>query len=1607
MKQTKLLLLTFLSALLCPFVMRGATVSSYTVDFNTTIDTSDHGFKVAKNWKHIVDKYVEYSNTYYVDYSWASTTGVAGGDGSSSGALSVGWQGCQITDESDYYGSYIDQDLYDLLVTPKVSGTITLQVKKTSSYNYWNSKTYVEFYSLNETATAKDKLLKKIPSSDLSASEFTTVSLDLSEAGITTPQCIGIRASRVYIDNFTATSAEIEPEQAIKILTAEPSQTSGTLFWDEQPDKKVIVTFTGITVENTGDVDLVKYEDNFSISLINSKNGEDVSTPVAVPENLIKGATSQPFEAVFEISAEKSKEIWSSSQASANLWLRENLQGTTVARAQSMKNAYESKFYLKEAGVSSNISKNSVQDFGLASDAVTKTYIIGNEGVAPLHIKNVVLPEGYTSDLDKTEFTLTKNETKEFAVTMNKEPYGVHNGTFTITFVNNNDQDETYPLEFKGTTIAEGTWTADFNHDPSTPNSSANFPVGSIAESGISSSYQGGYPNYNPNLTSYNWASSDNNKFITPLLHANAGDIMTFDVARDNSSDASNITVYTSTDRRNWTQVGEPIKRADITSYNGFENKSITFPSEGNFYVAFAIKGMKLDNIVGLKAVEGIAHDIFIVEVSQKDEIQSGKELSSSIDIISPLEDLAADAYTVKFYVNGEAVKTIDSKALSLSAKSKTTFNLTGYVPTVEHTVTYPTYYEIKFTDGTTYKSDVKNLKITNEPYFCFVNGDSSDSPTAYNPPTSRKTAIDFGITNDNTVKQSFKVINWGTAPLEVTSIAVPEGFTVSETGFTVPGKDIKRFDIAFSTEVPGNYSGELTVKYKDGTGAEQTFTLPVSGTMLDPNKWYAPFDKADKSAGEYPAGSITTGSFEIQNKGTNTDPEYALNTYDSKYLESMFITPKLKAEANEAITFYAKLYSASNTGGGVDVYAAATREDLADASKRTLLGSWCGDNEEDAEQHTAKLTADFTQYAATIAEAGEYYIGFHVYSRAYLDNVYGLSLVDVAHDVKITGSSVPESGMQNQPLSALLTLNNIGLKEEAADSYTITPYIDGVKMTGFTGPVLPAVNSLKSSFGANVEVPFQSPKPGTLPVYFTVDFGDDYVLTTESVEVTFAEEVASSEHVVGEIDNTKTGSWSGLGTPLHPYYKNSESVLLYTPDMLGLTGGEKISSITFKGWNDQTNVIKNSHVQVYYEWTDNKSQTSPSSATFDTAGMTKCLDNPSYTWTLEGTKTAHADIITISFNEPIEYPQGKSLRLFLSAVQDNYCKYYFEVTNDQTNNFYHSNDNSLPASWSRSYLPVMYLGLEVEPTTYTATVENKDNQAVEGATVTLTSTDGDNVQYEGTTDATGKCVIKVIQNTREYNATATAAAGEAYHDNVSFAAGSVEETLKLLPVIEINDEYSHDIESAQNCHVIISTVFDKSFNTVALPVQLSADEVKQVFGDDVKVLDYVYDKLVDNTVTITFQEVTDGMTAGKPYLLYLSQPTKTVKLRNKWAVAKTTFGAIDSPNVIFTPTLSTTTLPENAFVPTAWEYVPNIPKARAKGNTSLKACRAYFVPTDPQANYNYEFDTQAYIETGIEDVDAEAEKSEDVIYNLQGIRVSEPIKGQIYIINGKKTVVK
>ena len=79
MKRFNFLLATLL-AIVFSNGAKADVVTNYKVDFNTTISTSAHDFKVASGWGHLVDYYLdEYYDTYYVTYTYKSTAGVTGG----------------------------------------------------------------------------------------------------------------------------------------------------------------------------------------------------------------------------------------------------------------------------------------------------------------------------------------------------------------------------------------------------------------------------------------------------------------------------------------------------------------------------------------------------------------------------------------------------------------------------------------------------------------------------------------------------------------------------------------------------------------------------------------------------------------------------------------------------------------------------------------------------------------------------------------------------------------------------------------------------------------------------------------------------------------------------------------------------------------------------------------------------------------------------------------------------------------------------------------------------------------------------------------------------------------------------------------------------------------------------------------------------------------------------------------------------------------------------------------------------------------------------------------------------------------------------------------
>jgi len=1550
-------------------VSQAETVANYTIDFNSEISTSDHAFRVASNWKHIVDKYTDdYGSDYYMSYNYRASDGVDG-----TGALYCGEQKA-----GDPYSYYDSGSVWDLLVTPVVNGKIYLKVKGYSSYGG-----YVELYKVNATGTAKDgSSLKKIAqNTDFTNSDYSEIEVDLAELGLD-GQRVGIRASKVYLDDFRAESAVIEPEKSIKIVTAEPSATTGVIYWDQQPDGKVSVKYT-VTVQNNGEVNLTQGDNNYSVSLVYG-NKDEVLATVPVPCDLAIGATSEPFDV--EALVEDPTKIWASSYRNIPINLMENLQGSKVTRANSNYKPWEAKFVFRKANSSQTSEYTDPVAMGMVSAATTMNYEIFNNGIAPLTIKSISLPEGFTMNLDGSEFVLGKLETKPFDITFPATEAGKFAGNLVIVYSENGGEDKTFTLPVSATMIAEGTWFADFNSD----NKFA-YPAGTVAEGGVQHDFKyvnGGYNYWLKSYTNSDYAEG-NNKFITPKLHAAAGDVMSFDVASDDSSkeDTHFLKVYLSKDRMNW---GEPVAtylETELEGTNEWNAKSISFPEEGDWYVGFAIYGVRLDNLLGGTKVD-VANDLFIKSVSQKDEVQSGVSYDASVDVIA-VTDIAKETYTVKYYVDGVAVADLTARAMTASATSTTTFKTT-YSITADQTKTVPTYFEFVFDDGTTYRSADKYIKVTNESYFVFFDKDTYVGGYA---PDSRKIAIDFGKVNAAGIAKEFEIYNWGTAPLQVKSISVPEGFSVSaEAPLAVEGKARQQVDVIFSTEVPGSFSGNLEIVYVDSEGADATYTLPVSGTMMDPTKWYATFNDGSEEVA-WPKGSIRGKNVSAVNT-SYSNPNFHITSSSTE--DNMFITPKLHAEAGEAIQFDAQLYSNYWTEGTVNVYAAATREGLSDETARKHLVTVSGNSEDEA---LKPVTAEYKTFSAVMDEAGDYYIGFEITGQLKVDEIFGFTLVPVAHEWMNVTASVPETGMQNNEVKGSLKVLNIGLVDEKAGDYTVKVTVNGKEFESQPDVTIYSRNLIDDESRTTVPFAFRCPKVGTFPVTVEISAGD-YKIAAEPVEITITEEILNGEKVVGDSKGT-----SSIFNNLN--YNHSESVQLYTADDLGLAAGAKIKSIRFKGTGTSDDLV--TAVKVYYELTDETVETKPTSTTYDTSNMTLILDNENYEWKKSSTLT---DLLVINLENPIVYEAGKSLRIFVKSDANKFKSFYFEAFSQKGNAYRQYNDYTLSGSWGDIMeRPVMYLDLAIEPRALSGTVTDPDGNAVEGAVVVLTSNDGDDVEYEATSGADGAYNVNVIQSSRTYDAMVTAEGMEAGEEGINVADESLVKDFQLSHVFVISEEGANLFDAA-NAVVYLKPMLKDGLNAVALPFSLTKDEVYSIFGANADVYTFQGAKAASGVVQAYFPSVMHAdttvpevapeaqaeaevaMKAGVPYLVYIDEEMQPQKFN---ADVKAEMKKTVTENMDFVATAAEVEPADNQLVLNGTQF------AKAAEGEKVLPFHAYLLAKKSgvtSANINLQSMPDA-----VEGIVIDRE-GDDVIYDLNGFRVKNPDKG-IYIINGKAVMVK
>ena len=1513
-------------------MLRGTVFAdSYTADFNTAITTSDHAFQVASNWRHIVSTYTNYwDEESYVSYSYSATAGVDG-----SGALS-----CSTNQNSN--------KTYDLLVTPVVKGTVTIAAKTTG--NYYTPQ--LSFFKITDngdgTFTRGDQITVDV--SAINASDYTTITIPVAEAG----ERIGIRSSYVWLDNFTATDATIIPEKKITIASAVPTATTGTLKWDQQANGKVLVSYT-VTVTNVGDVDLAQGTEGFSVSIINRATG-DVYGTVPVPQDLAKGETSEAFA----VSAEVESTLWPNSYTYINMDLKENLFGSTVQRAQSTYNAYEPKFVFRAFDSSSTSSISTAESWGTITESTTKNFEIFNSGTAPLTIKSITLPEGFTStnkpEIPEGGLVIAKGEKQALSITHNAAATGTFIGTLTIVYLDKDNAEQTYTLDFSAAVIGENTWVADFNNTKSSPN----YPAGSIAEAGTYYDYQYiSSNNYNNWLVGRNTSSyaTENNKFITPKLHTAAGEKLAFDVkAGYSTTDEYFVKVYVSTDRKTW---GDPVETyAYSTVGSNFTTKTITFETEGDYYVAFALYGNSsaIDNIIGLTKVN-VAHDLYIKSVKWPDaSVKSGTALQvPSVDII-PLTDESADAYTVK-YIYGENVVNIDSKALTASASSSTSFSA-AFTPVVETTTTYPgSKVVFEFTDGIKFETEGFDLTVTNEPIFHFLDSKPSSK---WNEPKDRTAPITFGKVNA-VKEQSFVIFNWGSAPLTVNSISLPEGFsTTTEFPLTVAafngendGIDAacQTLAITLSATEANTYSGDMVITYS----GNKTFTLPISGTKLDATKFFANFNDQN-----WPAGSIYQDNVSITYFNTG---DYGLQS--SSATKNLFITPKLTATEGDKLQFDASTRN-SSYDGTVKMYISSDRETWGEPVKEMALSKT---------ENTSKAT-----YEYKFASAGDYYVAFEL-NEARVDDIYGLKLAEVAHDWKIASANIPAEAMQNVASTATINLLNLGLADEAAGGYTVTAYVDGKVAGTSTGVAIPMNHKLTDA-GTQVAVNFLYPKVGTYKVYLEVK-ADNYSVTTEPVDVTFAEEVAIANAIT---IGTKTGNGRDYG--FVDWYNNDGSTtcktdILYPAAKLtaaGIKAGDKIKSIAFRSTSSSAKSFK----AEVTSWVG----LSTGSITYGTPDKANMQEIQVYTGTVDFPSNFES---VINLTTPIVWDGSSDIRVYTEAIgqgSGNWVSAYYD----------YDSDINMSYKGTTKAAPLLYVTLAPETATLSGTVKSSADAAIAGATITLKADNG--VEYTGTTDAEGAYSINVIQAGLDFTVTVEAENYEAQQFAYCLEGSNKTLDIKFYPELTLNNSETEVGSYKGKADVTIARSLKAGWNTVVLPVALTAEDITNAFGADAEVATFAGDEQNGDNIHINFTKAAT-VGAGVPFLLYLeAAPASAPVFTGK--TVDFTINNVEGNVFDFVGTFKNKEANAGDYILSGGKF------KKAAGGNAINAYRAYLKLKGVDASRvslfvdGFLVEDEATAITG-----AKMNAQQENVYNLSGQKINNQLKKGIYIVNGKKVVVK
>lgn len=559
----------------------------------------------------------------------------------------------KIDQYSNYKSSYGTPSWYysDILISPKVSGEVTLWVRKDGSdptltvYNMGDGTT------VPTTLTPIDGNLNLLEGKDVN--DWTRVTL----CAPTELTAIGIRAHNLDIDEFSAATAEVLYRVGVTGSITNNTETVSYNRVAEDADGNITFKFD-VTLTNVGDVDIPLIDQGFKIELINTTADNAVFGTDYIAQAIpYAGAVQQSFTMTA-----KPVIVGTTTNSYSVRISHPNLGSPVTGSLCSVivvPYAPVAEFMLLETNDSKYsptgddyVNATSTITIGQGAAGTSRTMWMWNAGTAPLEITSTAVSAGF--ECDAAAFTLQPKEKKAVTVKLAGDA-GYREGT--ITFTDKKLGEIKYDID--GMITAEGRFTDDLE-DGATGWILNGWKISKDTKPELATLGKTGWIE---SLTSINYAT----KAISPKISFARGDKLYFMAAKTDNY-GSELKVYTSPDRSTWTQAARITSRGNedgaTDKFNDnranaaygswdFEIFSIDMP-EGESYIAFEAGNVRIDNLYGGSPV-AVAHDIYASQVNLPQESSVNTRYIASV----VAENLGAEpesGYAVVLEVDGKQV---------------------------------------------------------------------------------------------------------------------------------------------------------------------------------------------------------------------------------------------------------------------------------------------------------------------------------------------------------------------------------------------------------------------------------------------------------------------------------------------------------------------------------------------------------------------------------------------------------------------------------------------------------------------------------------------------------------------------------------------------------------------------------------------------------------------------------------------------------------------------------------------------------------------------------------------------------------------------------------